>query len=674
MLLYKEIILALIPIPLFYLIYIRYFAFKPEYVKHLESFLYGVALALIIKLSTPFIFSVFPFSGAVVEAFFKAALIEKIGAFGFIYLVQRYYPNFSIMESVVSAMLLGLGFSLVENLFFAVNYGSSVMLVRLFMSVPLHLTTCGFIGYFMANKRLSETPIYHKFYIAKALVIPILFHGFFDMMILSGGALTYVAGPFLTIQVFLLELMIARSSTIFPLNVMELLNLRFEDWLTIDRQPHYERWILNSMGTSNSKRPSLLQWKRGSVRWTIMFFFMGVAVIFVLFQNEVINYLGLILKKEEQISLLGILPAFISLVLFLVGAINPKFFQDSVIRIPIICDVVNIPDIDSKDQNNETYVTFDITAANCFLRTAEPLYLGTMMNLVFQFSSFTSPVVNGEVIWENFTNNQGPKGSLIRIADIPPNFLSFLVRYDIFRFAKGLLFNSRFPGFESIRKFFMRPITIMQNEKFLKANKIIYNEGEKGHDFYLVKKGKVLFYKKKESGDIIVMGSAEVGEIFGEMSLLGDHARSETAVCGSDCVIAVANRCNLDALINYNSDFVRTLITTLAGRIDISEKILSENIKNLEKHKKDSERLFHVTLLFILVGLGYNPDPNNINLKLDRKKISNIIRNMDDEIASEIISLVIKKQSRLFEGMHDISDEIFKELERISSRFDIDIL
>ncbi|MDY6934290.1 MAG: cyclic nucleotide-binding domain-containing protein [Spirochaetota bacterium] len=667
----SKILLALIPIPLFYLIYLRYFIYKPEYVKHLESFLYGVALALLLKLGTPFIYSLFPFTDLALDGFLKAALIEKIGAFCLIYLVHRYYPNFSIMESVVSAMMLGIGFSLVENVFYAINFGSSIIILRLIVSVPVHLTTCGFIGYYLGLRRLSETPVYRKQYIAKALLIPILLHGIFDTSLIVGGKMIYFVCPFLIIFVLILEVMIARIHTIFPMDVLDAMNLRFEDWLTIDRQPHFERWILNSMGTQNTISIPFFRWKREAFTWVMMFFFITVAVVMLLFQDSIMQFLSLSLKQDEQFIIMGLFPTSIGLILLLVGAINPQFFEESVIRIPVISDVVLYND--TNHHMEETFVTFDITAANCFLRTSEPLGLGTEFNLLFECASFVSPEARGTVVWENFTNDQAPKGSLIRLTCLPKGFITFLARYYIFRFTKGIAFNLKMPGFEVIRKFFMRPITTMQNEKSLKSNTIIYKEEEKGNKFYLIKKGRVLFYKKKKSGDIIVMDTAEVGEIFGEMSVLGNYPRSETAVCGTDCLLAVAERDNLDALIRNNPDFALSLIKKLADRVNMSEKVLSENIFTLERQRRESQQLFHVAMLFILTGLGYNPEGDNINLKLDLAKIAGIIRNIDDEVASEIINLVMRKQSSLFDGMNDISDEIFQELEIISSRFDVDI-
>ena len=148
---------------------------------------------------------------------------------------------------------------------------------------------------------------------------------------------------------------------------------------------------------------------------------------------------------------------------------------------------------------------------------------------------------------------------------------------------KGIIFNLKLPGFESIRKLFMRPITTMQDVKIMKAGEIIFNEGEVSDHFYLLKKGSVIFYKKKESGEIITIDTLEAEQLFGEKAILGDNIHTATSRCLTDCVIAIAERENLTALIKSSADFTLSLLQTLAKRIKISEQVLFENIQVHEK-------------------------------------------------------------------------------------------
>src|SRR5271157_4986732 len=102
---WQKIAIALIPVPAFYLIYYRYFTYKPEYTKQIEAFFSGIGLALIILIAS----SLSPRLPGIDHPFFigfvRSALIEKAGAFCIILLLQLYYPNFSVMESILSSMI-----------------------------------------------------------------------------------------------------------------------------------------------------------------------------------------------------------------------------------------------------------------------------------------------------------------------------------------------------------------------------------------------------------------------------------------------------------------------------------------------------------------------------------------------------------------------------------------
>ncbi len=219
----------------------------------------------------------------------------------------------------------------------------------------------------------------------------------------------------------------------------------------------------------------------------------------------------------------------------------------------------------------------------------------------------------------------------------------------------------------------MRPITTMQTEKMFKAGAKIFNEGDKGTDFYLIKKGKVIFYKKKSEDEIMVMDTMEAGEIFGEMAIVGDNPRAATAVCATDCIIAVSDKDSLDALIRGNPDFAVSLIRKLAQRVHMSERILSANITDLDRQKRDNERFFHVAMLLTLIGLGYSPDNEKLTLNLNLKKIEEVMRHLDDETASEIINLVMKRQHNVQLNENDIDEKVIQTVEKIYNKYNIDI-
>ena len=119
-------------------------------------------------------------------------------------------------------------------------------------------------------------------------------------------------------------------------------------------------------------------------------------------RQEIVSFMKLALRQSEEVVIFGLYPASISMILLIVGAVNPKFFDDSLIQIPIISDV----EVKFKDDTEETFVTYSVTPANCFLKTYEPLGMGTELKMIFGCTTFHSPQVAGVVVWENFTNKR----------------------------------------------------------------------------------------------------------------------------------------------------------------------------------------------------------------------------------------------------------------------------
>jgi len=666
---WDRIALSLIPVPVFYLIYYRYFTFRPEIGKHVESLLYGIAFALALVVAAPIVYPVLAPQDDFLIGFFSAALIEKTGAFIIIYLIQRHFPNFSIMEATLSAMIYGIGFSVVENIFYAATYGDSLIILRIVFTVPLHLTTCGIMGYYSGMRKMCSTGMYKFVFSLKAFLLPVMLHGIFDSFLIMGGALSFSVSPLLIVMVLFLEFYLAKAQTIIPVKMLGAFNLRLEEWLTINRQRRYERWILQSMGMPGTEDVSMLVWRPGYIRIFLVFFFMIAAIFGLSYRGEIMDMLQIIMRREEEIILLGIFPSSISIIMILVGAVNPNFFKKSEIKMPVISDV----DVRREHEMDEVFITYDITSVNCFLRTAEPLEAGTILNMTFEFPGLTSREVQGVVVWENHTNRQEAIGTIVRIEAPALHYRFFIVRYNLFRFRKGTIFLLRLPGFEHTRKLFMRPISTMQEDRLFEAGSIVFKEGDRGDHFYLLKKGKVILYKTKDTGEIITMDTADAGEVFGEMSIISNTVRATTAKCVTDCIIAVAGRDNMKALIVNNVEFAQRLIQSLIERLENSEQVLVQNINMLEKQKREVERYYHVAILLTLIGLGIRPTQDNFNLDIDFTKIAEVVRHMDDDVAGEIINLVLKRDKSAGADLNVMNEEVSKIVDNLYDRFRVNI-
>ncbi|MGV7927314.1 MAG: cyclic nucleotide-binding domain-containing protein [Spirochaetota bacterium] len=668
------LITALLPVPLIYLIYFRHFfrhyrqeSITPEYTRHFESLLCGIALALLIILLAPFINSMLPVRSILTDAFVKAALVEKLGAVITLYLIIGTGSPMRPLDCVICGVLVGMGFSMVENVFYAASYGPSVILVRILFSVPLHLTTCALIGYFLGLRILSDSGFNRMLNLVRAAVIPFALHGLFDVLLLNGGPHSYCIGPLIVFTVGALELLIARAKMIPERAQLDGMGLRLEDWQVLFRQPRYERWILNSMGTPTGSEARLFKSQGGAGLWALTALFLTAAVILFPFRNELFSLLGLEMASEERVLIVSIYPASIGFILMMVGTVNPSFFKYSAMRIPIIFDAVL-----RRDDTEENLVTFDITTANCFLRTFEPFPSEGASTLYFETQRFRSPEIPVSLIWENHLPQNGPTGSIVGLIAPGAAFYAFLARYYLYRLRKGFIFNLKLPGFEGIRRLFMRPATVMQKEVSYQPGATVFRQGDEVNTFYFIKKGRVNFYRELESGERVFLESMEQGQIFNELALLGDTKRTVTVVCETRCILAQASADNLEALIKNNPDFALALAQKLAHRVDQSQTALSESMDYMGKLLRVRSWKARNALLLVLGMLGQKRVDSTYVVELDPDFLNGDIPAIADDLL-RYINQALESEESDENTDDDIDSDTVSTIEEYLGEFNLEL-
>jgi CRP-like cAMP-binding protein/RsiW-degrading membrane proteinase PrsW (M82 family) len=617
------IAVSLVSVLLYYLIYIRHFRnfyrlkkLSPSYLKHIESFLIGVLLALIISLAAPWLDRLLPRDNVFVDSFLKAALIEKAGALISIMIIQRKYHRFSIVEGIISGITMGTGFALVENILYVVRYGEFIIIARTLFSTPIHITTCGIIGYYIARMTYFSFGLYRFANIAKAITLTVIFHGFYDLFLIIGGGALYAVVPILLVLATFLEMKLADAKLVPRLDVFKMDGIDFEEWLLIRRQPRYDRWIQQSMGIPGRASIPFFKGNYGISGTILIAVFILVALAGVIVFDKAGFIFRLGLKTDELFMILVLFPASIAIFIALVGAVNPEFLKNSVIRIPIIFDAV-IP----SGRIEETILTFDITATHCFLRTSEPICPRTMPSLRFECMKFESKELSAWVTWENHQSSDFPNGSIVRFEKRPFYLYTFLAKYILYRVTRGIVFNLRLPGFQMIRRLFLQPSTVTHDEISCDSGTVLFNEGDEGNSFYYIKKGRIEFYKTTAGGERILVDRMETGQIFNEMAMLSNKKRTVSAICTEDSVLAVGDIESLSALIKNNPDFALALIQKLTQRIDNSQKALMENIEYIKEIHDEMLLSHRASLTMLLLGMGFGNSDGGITAAVSPVKI-----------------------------------------------------
>ncbi len=655
-----SVLAAILPVPLFYMIYYRHFSAAVEkretaHLKHFEAFLGGIAAALAIIMLSPLIGDMLYSRSVFFQGFVKAALIEKLSVMAIIFLVQRHYPSFSLMEAVMSGILAGTGFSLVENFLYALDYGGSVVMVRTLFSVPLHISTCGLMGFFLGISNLSSTGYSRAVAALKAFLVPFILHGAYDVLLLKGNAMSCLIGPIVILITGMLEICISWSGNVPSREALGKQGLRFEDWKLKHRQPRFERWILNSMGTSSSIHIPFLAPSRGPLLWVLVVFFLAAgAALFPLRHNTV--FLIANIRPHEEVLIATIFPVSLAFILAIVGSVNPRFFTGRVVSLPVIFDAV------ASNGSMEIYTaTFDITHTSCFLTTFEPMETGEGARIYFEISGFRSPEIGFREVWRNHGESpRDPAGTIIRFISPGKKFYIFLARYYFIRLVKGIVFNLKLPGSRGLMRLFIHPSTVMNREIVCQSGSVVFRQGEEESRFYLIRKGTVDFYRELASGERILVDTMGQGQIFNEMALLGDRRRTVTAECRTMCILAEAKADNLEALIRNNPDFACALVIKLAQRADQTQNYLTQSIEYLKTLAEfKSRRARNVSLLLAMTGAGCSPvGEGTFALEVDLDEVSSRLNADPREVLDYVRSILIPGESAGGEGVGGESGNI----------------
>lgn len=120
--------------------------------------------------------------GMVIENFFVIALTEELCK----YIVIRFYSYRSVhfdevMDGIVYGVAVSSGFATFENIFYVMQHGLAVGMLRAVLSVPSHIFEGAILGYWLAKSRFQNTSLIYGSIVS--LLIVVIGHGFFDFVL-----------------------------------------------------------------------------------------------------------------------------------------------------------------------------------------------------------------------------------------------------------------------------------------------------------------------------------------------------------------------------------------------------------------------------------------------------------------------------------------------------------
>lgn len=140
--------------------------------------------------------------GTTVKAFFVAAVPEEAAKLFALWIVLRKNPYFDEhFDGIVYAVCVGLGFAAIENVAYIIGSEDwmSVAITRALLSVPGHYAFAVLMGYYYSLYHFVQPSRRNAICM---LLVPVLAHGVYDAIAMSGSVNAILGGISFTLLVY----------------------------------------------------------------------------------------------------------------------------------------------------------------------------------------------------------------------------------------------------------------------------------------------------------------------------------------------------------------------------------------------------------------------------------------------------------------------------------------
>jgi protease PrsW len=147
----------------------------------LQLMAYGALAVFPIVIVETITLPLFAGDGLFIQMLLGVALVEE--GFKFFVIKRFVYgkDKFSApIDGIIYAVMVGLGFALIENLSYVINFGFFIGITRMLTAVPMHAICGVLLGYFIGRAKLE--PAKEKKLIAAGLLSAVLLHGIYNFM------------------------------------------------------------------------------------------------------------------------------------------------------------------------------------------------------------------------------------------------------------------------------------------------------------------------------------------------------------------------------------------------------------------------------------------------------------------------------------------------------------
>jgi len=177
----------------------------------LNIFLWGVLAALMASFIENGVEAFYPSIGISMQnnfwiyifftSFLTAALVEESMKLWVVKTHAYNRPPFNeVMDGITYTIIASLGFASIENIFYVLEGGVSVAIIRALLAVPAHAFFSGVMGYFIGVAKVAKTEKLANRLLYRGLVIAIIYHGLYNFILFSESWLLVFIIPLMVIM------------------------------------------------------------------------------------------------------------------------------------------------------------------------------------------------------------------------------------------------------------------------------------------------------------------------------------------------------------------------------------------------------------------------------------------------------------------------------------------
>jgi hypothetical protein len=131
--------------------------------------------------------------------------------------------------------------------------------------------------------------------------------------------------------------------------------------------------------------------------------------------------------------------------------------------------------------------------------------------------------------------------------------------------------------------FDIRSLARFGTAKRFATDEIFFNEGDPGHELFILLKGRVAVYLNTIDGSQFKVAELEPGAFFGEMSLLELMPRSATIIALEECIVITVEQNNFVELISNQPELIFRIMKGMSSRM----RQLNEELAGLKPGDED---------------------------------------------------------------------------------------